>query len=136
MPSRAGLSVDGVFNLTNIDRWFPAQIEELVRLEEKVAEWDYWPQRRPSCVSHASAGLPMRVWRKLAGVREAEIRNRATSMTCIRVYKRVDTCAAEFATDTASHVPTYEDECEANPSIDRDKPWSRRRPGTVSASKH
>ena len=35
---RAGLSVDGVFNLTNIDRWFPVQIEELVRLEEKVAE--------------------------------------------------------------------------------------------------
>ena len=38
MPSRAGLSVDGVFNLTNIDRWFLVQIEELVRLEEKVAE--------------------------------------------------------------------------------------------------
>ncbi len=35
---RAGLSVDGVFNLTNIDRWFSVQIEELVRLEEKVAE--------------------------------------------------------------------------------------------------
>jgi carbamoyl-phosphate synthase large subunit len=48
---RAGLSVDGVFNLTNIDRWFLVQIEELVRLEEKVAEWASPAWTPTSCVS-------------------------------------------------------------------------------------
>ncbi|MDS0115586.1 carbamoyl phosphate synthase large subunit, partial [Enterobacter hormaechei subsp. steigerwaltii] len=71
---RAGLSVDGVFNLTNIDRWFLVQIEELVRLEEKVAELginglDADFLRMLKRKGFADARLA-----KLAGVREAEIR--------------------------------------------------------------
>jgi hypothetical protein len=58
---------------------------------------------------------------KLAGVREAEIRKLRDQYNLHPVYKRVDTCAAEFATDTAYMYSTYEDECEANPSVDRDK---------------
>ncbi|EAZ9233721.1 carbamoyl phosphate synthase large subunit, partial [Salmonella enterica] len=58
---------------------------------------------------------------KLAGVREAEIRKLRDQYDLHPVYKRVDTCAAEFATDTAYMYSTYEDECEANPSVDRDK---------------
>ncbi|VTP63774.1 Carbamoyl-phosphate synthase large chain [Leclercia adecarboxylata] len=63
----------------------------------------------------------MRVWQKLAGVREAEIRKLRDQYNLHPVYKRVDTCAAEFATDTAYMYSTYEEECEANPSVDRDK---------------
>jgi carbamoyl-phosphate synthase large subunit len=54
-------------------------------------------------------------------VREAEIRKLRDQYDLHPVYKRVDTCAAEFATDTAYMYSTYEDECEANPSVDRDK---------------
>ena len=118
---RAGLSVDGVFNLTNIDRWFLVQIEELVRLEEKVADLgitgltpDFLRQLKRK--GFADARLA-----KLAGVREGEIRKLRDQYNLHPVYKRVDTCAAEFATDTAYMYSTYEDECEANPSVDRDK---------------
>ena len=118
---RAGLSVDGVFNLTNIDRWFLVQIEELVRLEEKVAELginglDADFLRMLKRKGFADARLA-----KLAGVREAEIRKLRDQYDLHPVYKRVDTCAAEFSTDTAYMYSTYEDECEANPSVDRDK---------------
>ncbi|MGL4456289.1 MAG: carbamoyl-phosphate synthase large subunit [Plesiomonas sp.] len=113
---RASLSVDGVHNLTNIDRWFLVQIEELVRLEEHVAEVGF-------------AGLDADLLRKLKrkgfsdarlatliGVSETELRKLRYRFEIFPVYKRVDTCAAEFATDTAYLFSTYDEECEANPS--------------------
>src|SRR5690606_1269229 len=118
---RAGRSVDGVFNVPHIDRSFLAQIEELVRLGERVADLgikglDAALLRVLKREGFADARLA-----KLAGVREAEIRKLRDQYDLHPVYKRVDTCAAEFATDTAYMYSTYEDECEANPSVDRDK---------------
>ncbi len=118
---RAGLSVDGVFNLTNIDRWFLVQIEELVRLEEKVAEVGITGLNADFLRQLKRKGFADARLAKLAGVREAEIRKLRDQYDLHPVYKRVDTCAAEFATDTAYMYSTYEDECEANPSVDRDK---------------
>ena len=69
---------------------------------------------------------------KLAGVREAEIRKLRDQYDLHPVYKRVDTCAAEFATDTAYMYSTYEEECEANPSTDREKSWCSAAARTVS----
>ena len=118
---RAGLSVDGVFNLTNIDRWFLVQIEELVRLEEKVAEVgingldaDFLRQLKRKGFADARLAT-------LAGVRESEVRKLREQYNLHPVYKRVDTCAAEFSTDTAYMYSTYEEECESNPNPDRDK---------------
>ncbi|MDF7679885.1 carbamoyl-phosphate synthase large subunit [Enterobacteriaceae bacterium ESL0689] len=118
---RAGLSVDGVYNLTHIDRWFLVQIEELVRLEERVAGQgisgltaDFLRQLKRK--GFADARLA-----KLLGVAEDEIRALRDHYHLHPVYKRVDTCAAEFATDTAYLYSTYEEECEANPSVDRNK---------------
>ena len=115
---RAGLSVDGVFNLTNVDRWFPVQIEELVRLEEQVAEVGIngLTLRHLKRKGFADARLA-----KLVGVAEAEIRKLRDSYQLWPVYKRVDTCAAEFATDTAYLYSTYEEECEAQPNNDKPK---------------
>ena len=118
---RAGLSVDGVFNLTNIDRWFPVQIEELVRLEEKVAEVGINGLDADFLRTLKRKGFADARLAKLAGVREAEIRKLRDQYDLHPVYKRVDTCAAEFATDTAYMYSTYEEECESNPSVDRDK---------------
>ena len=118
---RAGLSVDGVFNLTNIDRWFLVQIEELVRLEEKVAEVGITGLNAEFLRQLKRKGFADARLAKLAGVREAEIRKLRDQYDLHPVYKRVDTCAAEFATDTAYMYSTYEEECEANPSTDREK---------------
>ncbi|MGL5394419.1 MAG: carbamoyl-phosphate synthase large subunit, partial [Shewanella sp.] len=117
---RAGLTLDEIFRLTNIDPWFLVQIEELIKLEGQVAEGGL-------------AGLNEELLRKLKrkgfadarlaavlGVNETEVRKLRDRFDIHPVYKRVDTCAAEFATDTAYMYSTYEEECEANPS-DREK---------------
>ncbi|MGH1382467.1 MAG: carbamoyl-phosphate synthase large subunit, partial [Shewanella xiamenensis] len=117
---RAGLTLDEIFRLTNIDPWFLVQIEELIKLEGQVAEGGL-------------AGLNEELLRKLKrkgfadarlaavlGVNETEVRKLRDRFDIHPVYKRVDTCAAEFATDTAYMYSTYEEECEANPS-NRDK---------------
>ncbi|CRL61939.1 carbamoyl-phosphate synthase large subunit [Proteus penneri] len=118
---RAGLSVDGVFNLTNIDRWFLVQIEEIVRLEEKVGEIgikglsaDFLRQLKRK--GFADARLA-----KILNVKEHIIRQLREQYQLHPVYKRVDTCAAEFATDTAYMYSTYEEECEANPHQNKPK---------------
>ncbi|WP_100159182.1 carbamoyl-phosphate synthase large subunit [Proteus columbae] len=118
---RAGLSIDGIFNLTNIDRWFLVQIEEIVRLEEKVAEVglagltaDFLRQLKRK--GFADARLA-----KILNVKEHVIRQLREQYQLHPVYKRVDTCAAEFATDTAYMYSTYEEECEANPNQDKPK---------------
>ncbi|UXI00824.1 carbamoyl-phosphate synthase large subunit [Photobacterium sp. TY1-4] len=117
---RAGLSVDGVFNLTNIDRWFLVQIEELVKLENDVKEGGFaglneGVLRRLKRKGFADARLA-----KLLGVAETEIRKLRDQFNIHPVYKRVDTCAAEFSSDTAYMYSSYDDECEAQPT-DKDK---------------
>jgi carbamoyl-phosphate synthase large subunit len=117
---RIGMTLDEVFEQTAIDPWFLAQIEELVQIENRVRgralaeltaeELRYlkrkgFSDRRLATLLAASAS-DVRAARLLNGVRP--------------VYKRVDTCAAEFATTTAYLYSTYEDECEAEPT-DRKK---------------
>ncbi|EKE74020.1 carbamoyl-phosphate synthase large subunit [Gallaecimonas xiamenensis] len=117
---RAGMSVDGVFKLTNIDPWFLVQIEDLVKEEQKVAE---------KGLAGLDAGYLRQLKRKgfgdarlaaILGVAESEVRKIRHNNGIFPVYKRVDTCAAEFATSTAYMYSSYDEECEANPS-DRDK---------------
>jgi hypothetical protein len=67
---------------------------------------------------------------KLLGVTEKNLRTHRHKLEIFPVYKRVDTCAAEFATDTAYLYSTYEEECEAKPSDSRQDhdPWRRSKP--------
>ncbi len=117
---RTGLSVDDIFGLTNIDPWFLVQIEELIKLESDIKE---------SGMSGMNEGFLRKLKRKgfsdirlslLLGISESEMRKLRHRHEIFPVYKRVDTCAAEFSTDTAYMYSTYEEECEANPS-NRDK---------------
>lgn len=117
---RAGLSVDGVHNLTDIDRWFLVQIEELVRLEEKVAEVGFAGLDADFLRVLKRKGFSDARLAKLVGVSETELRKLRYRHEIFPVYKRVDTCAAEFATDTAYLYSTYDEECESNPT-NRDK---------------
>src|SRR5476651_510628 len=118
---RAGLSVDDVFGLTNVDRWFLVQIEELVKLENEVAEGGFnilTPEYLRMLKRKGFADLRLAT---LVGVSEGEVRKLRQKYNLHPVYKRVDTCAAEFSTDTAYMYSTYEEECESNPTNDKPK---------------
>ncbi|MGO3800417.1 MAG: carbamoyl-phosphate synthase large subunit, partial [Vibrio casei] len=117
---RAGMSVDGVFNLTNVDRWFLVQIEELVKLEEEVKAGGYAGLNEEVLRKMKRKGFGDARLAKLLGVAESEIRRAREQYNIHPVYKRVDTCAAEFSSDTAYMYSSYDEECEANPT-DRDK---------------
>ncbi|USD38451.1 MULTISPECIES: carbamoyl-phosphate synthase large subunit [Ferrimonas] len=113
---RAGLSMEAIHRLTGIDKWFLVQIEELLQLEEQVKErgfagLDAGFMRKLKRKGFADARLA-----KLLGISDGEIRKLRQRLEVLPVYKRVDTCAAEFSTDTAYMYSTYEEECEAQPS--------------------
>ncbi|EGU48867.1 carbamoyl phosphate synthase large subunit [Vibrio ichthyoenteri ATCC 700023] len=117
---RAGLSVDGVFNLTQIDRWFLVQIEDLVKTEEVVKAGGFAGLTEDLLRKLKRKGFADTRLSKLLGVAESEIRRLRDQFDIHPVYKRVDTCAAEFSSDTAYMYSSYDDECEANPT-DKDK---------------
>jgi carbamoyl-phosphate synthase large subunit len=116
---RAGLTQAEVHRASRIDPWFLAQIEDLVREEAAIADGGV----------AALDGARLRVLKRkgfadsriarLAGVGEADVRQRRHAAGVRPVFKRVDTCAAEFATATAYLYSTYEDECEAAPTSRR-----------------
>ncbi len=120
---RAGLGVEEVHELSAIDPWFLAQIQELVELEEGLRAQagrglqalDRELLRRLKRKGFSDARLA-----RLLGVEEAEVRAHRHALGIRPVYKRVDTCAAEFASATAYLYSTYEEECEARPT-ERDK---------------
>jgi carbamoyl-phosphate synthase large subunit len=117
---RAGYSLDDVFELTNIDRWFLVQIEELITLESEFAKLSLGDVNGDILYQYKRKGFSDARLGDLIGVSEKEIRKLRHSLNVHPVYKRVDTCAAEFSTSTAYMYSTYEEECESDPS-DRDK---------------
>jgi len=117
---RAGFSLEEVFDTCKIDPWFLIQIQELVAAEEELrgrslAQIDADAMRRLKRMGFSDGRLA-----KLLGVKESAVREHRYGLSVRPVYKRVDTCAAEFASTTAYMYSTYEEECEAQPS-DRKK---------------
>ncbi|MEE4245774.1 MAG: carbamoyl-phosphate synthase large subunit [Kangiellaceae bacterium] len=117
---RAGLTMEEVFDYTNIDRWFLVQIEELVNLESEFAKLPFGELDDATIRKFKRKGFSDARLAELIGVTENEMRRKRQKAGVHPVYKRVDTCAAEFSTDTAYMYSTYEEECESDPS-DRDK---------------
>jgi carbamoyl-phosphate synthase large subunit len=113
---RAGLGCDEVQVLTRIDPWFLAQIEDLVRTESEVHAAGLGALDGPRLRSLKRKGFSDRRLARLTGVTEGDIRERRRELGVRPVFKRVDTCAAEFASSTAYMYSTYEEECEAQPS--------------------
>ncbi|WP_406833862.1 carbamoyl-phosphate synthase large subunit [Pseudomonas asiatica] len=117
---RAEMSLEEIYKLTLIDPWFLGQIEDLIKEEEKL---------KLQNLSVIGSELMRRLKRRgfsdqrlsqILKVSEADVRSHRHALEVFPVYKRVDTCAAEFATDTAYMYSSYEEECESNPSC-RDK---------------
>jgi carbamoyl-phosphate synthase large subunit len=117
---RAGLSREDVFALTHIDPWFLVQIQNLVETESEVKSRGLGAIDATRMRALKRKGFSDARLAELVGTDENAIRHLRRAFGVRPVYKRVDSCAAEFATTTAYMYSTYEDECEANPST-RDK---------------
>ena len=117
---RMGMAVDEVHDISAIDPWFLVQIEEIIALEGEVQVRGLAGLDEPFLRTLKRKGFSDRRLAKLLGVKEKEIRDLRRHLNVRPVYKRVDTCAAEFATGTAYMYSTYEEECEADPTL-RDK---------------
>jgi len=117
---RAGMSLRKLQKISCIDPWFLAQIEELVKIEAEVRSEGSAGLTAKRLRSLKRKGFSDRRLATLTGVGEQEVRALRHALGIHPVYKRVDTCAAEFAASTAYLYSTYEEACEAEPT-DRKK---------------
>ncbi|MDR2331953.1 MAG: carbamoyl-phosphate synthase large subunit [Burkholderiaceae bacterium] len=119
----AGWTLDEVHNITKIDKWFLVQIEEIVKIELDLDK--LYEEKGDKALAAIDAGT-MRTLKqkgfsdrrlaKLLHTTDKAVRDARHALKVRPVYKRVDTCAAEFASNTAYMYSTYDEECEAAPS--------------------
>jgi len=119
----AGWSLDEVHQITRIDKWFLVQIEQIVKIEldldqhtEQHGDRALDALSKEELLALKQKGFSDRRLAKLLKTTDAAVRARRRALNVRPVYKRVDTCAAEFATNTAYMYSTYEEECEAEPT--------------------
>ena len=117
---RYGMSFDEIQQLTHIDPWFLIQIQELVEIENQLKERSLNDIDEAEMRALKRKGFADSRLAKLLHKTEKQFRSHRHALGVRPVYKRVDTCAAEFSTSTAYMYSTYDEECEANPT-DRDK---------------
>ena len=113
---RNGMSLQEIHTCTRIDPWFLAQIEELVQAEGSIRGCMLESLQKEQLYQLKRKGFSDSRIATLLGEKEEKVRQHRHRLGIFPVYKRVDTCAAEFATATAYMYSTYEDECEAEPS--------------------
>ncbi len=113
---RLGYSLNTVFQLTHIDRWYLAQIQELIDMENKLLEHSLEQLDKNDIIHLKRCGFSDHRIAQLLQVSELTFRHYRHQQAVRPVYKRVDTCAAEFATETAYQYSTYEEENECRPS--------------------
>ncbi len=113
---RAGLGADRLHEMTAIDPWFLDQIQQLVEQEQALAAAGPEGLDAERLLELKRAGFSDARLARLTGLTEAAVRERRQALGVRPVFKRVDTCAAEFATATAYMYSSYEQECESQPS--------------------
>jgi carbamoyl-phosphate synthase large subunit len=117
---RVGMSFADVQRISKIDPWFLAQIEDLVKQEQSIKGRDLDSIGRDELFTLKRNGFSDRRLAKLLRTDQHSVRAKRWALNVHPVYKRVDTCAAEFATSTAYLYSSYEEECESHPT-DRKK---------------
>lgn len=117
---RHNISPEDMFEATRIDPWFLAQIHDLVRTEQALLGRSIEDIRPEELLQLKRDGFSDLRLAELLQCQEANVRGRRRAWDIRPVYKRVDTCAAEFPATTAYLYSTYEEFCEANPT-DREK---------------
>jgi carbamoyl-phosphate synthase large subunit len=117
---REGWSIETVYELSGIDPWFLVQVEDLIRTESELAKRSLPELDKAAMYALKRKGFSDQRLSQILDMKEIEVQKTRHALGVRPVYKRVDTCAAEFASDTAYMYSTYEEECEALPSS-RDK---------------
>ncbi|KZX50331.1 carbamoyl phosphate synthase large subunit [Halioglobus sp. HI00S01] len=117
---RAGMSVDEVYKLSGVDPWFLIQIEDIIKTEDSLKTVDLADIDAEQMFRLKRKGFSDERLGVLLNSSQRKVRHHRQGLGIRPVYKRVDTCAAEFASATAYMYSTYEEECEAAPS-ERDK---------------
>ncbi|MDO9468047.1 MAG: carbamoyl-phosphate synthase large subunit, partial [Thiobacillus sp.] len=113
---RVGMSLAEIHAVSKIDPWFLDQIQGLIELETSLAGRALVGLGRDELRQLKRAGFSDRRLGKLLNTDQHAVRARRTELALHPVYKRVDTCAAEFSTQTAYMYSTYEEECESHPT--------------------
>lgn len=116
---RLGMTVEEIFEYTHIDPWFLSQIKEIIDIEQSLAGRTLKSIDAAEMHELKAHGFADSRLAELLNVSEDKVRARRWLHEVYPTFKRVDTCAAEFATPTAYMYSTYEEECEANPSNKR-----------------
>src|SRR5579872_2148077 len=116
---RIGWSFERIAELTHIDPWFLAEIEDLIAEEKRIAAEGFGDLTAERLRVLKRKGFSDSRLGRLLDMNEKAIRSKRHELGVLPVYKRVDTCAAEFATSTAYLYSTYEEECEASPTTRR-----------------
>jgi carbamoyl-phosphate synthase large subunit len=113
---RLGFSFEDVAKLTGIDPWFLAQIADLLESEQDIRDTGLPGLTEPLLRKLKRKGFSDARIAEVLNVAEKAVRKRRLELKIRPVFKRVDTCAAEFSTSTAYLYSTYEEECEAEPT--------------------
>lgn len=117
---RLGWTIDDVYKHTKIDHWYLVQIEDIIKDEKALAESGFASLDEALLRKLKRKGFSDERLAQVLGVAESEVRRLRHKFDVRPVYKRVDTCAAEFKSDTAYMYSSYDEECEAEPT-DKEK---------------
>ena len=112
---RRGYGVEEIYEASGIDPWFLSELEELVSYENLIMKKGFLTNESDFLGAKKRGFSDQRI-SQLLNINEAEVRKARKSLNINPVFKRVDTCGAEFRTSTAYMYSTYQDECEAEPS--------------------
>ena len=113
---RAGWGLDKIYELTKIDYWFLDQLEEILNIEKSLQDTKLSDLDHESIHSLKKKGFSDSRIAELINIKESDFRDLRKELKILPVYRRVDTCAAEFATSTCYMYSTYADQCESNPT--------------------
>jgi len=113
---RMGMSLQNAFDLSKIDPWFLAQVEDIVLTEKSIEGKDISEIQAETIRDLKKMGFSDKRLSEILNCTEGIFRNKRLAFDIKPVFKRVDSCAAEFDTETAYLYSTYQSECEANPS--------------------
>ena len=113
---RAGMTVSDLYEHTRIDPWFLVQIEDIIKDEQRLKTMSVEQLDKAQLYRLKRKGFSDERLAKILGVKEEKVRDHRYALDIHPVYKRVDTCAAEFRSSTAYMYSCYEEECEADVS--------------------
>ena len=113
---RAGWGLKKIYELTKIDYWFLNQLEEILNIEKSLQDTKISDLDHETIYSLKKKGFTDSRIAQLINIKESDFRDLRKELNILPVYRRVDTCAAEFATSTCYMYSTYADQCESNPT--------------------